>query len=312
MNNNLYISIVSPVYKAEKIVKELVNRIEEEVINLTSNYEIILIEDFSPDDSWKEILQIASKNPKVKAVRFSRNFGQHAAIKAGVELAEGDCCIVMDCDLQDDPKYIKFLIEKWQEGNDIVLTIKKERKHSFFKNLTAKIFNEIFNFLVDFKQIKTNDAVGAYSLISKKVMKSFISFNDYQFHYLMVLRWLGFKKTYIEIEHNERFEGRSSYSLKRLLEHAIVGIVYQSDKLLRLSIYLGFSFSIVSIISSVYIVIQYFITKFQSGWTSLFVLMLFSTGIILVSIGVLGLYIGKMFEQVKNRPIYIIDKKINL
>ena len=312
MKKELFISVVSPVYQAEKIISELILRVEKELSKITSKYEIILIEDCSNDKSWEEIIKIASTNDKVKAVKFSRNFGQHAAIKAGLEMAKGDCCIVIDCDLQDDPKYINSLVEEWLKGNDIVFTLKENRAHSIFKNLSTRFFNLIFNFLVQNKSIESSNNIGSFSLISRKVIEAFKQYNDYQFHYLMVLRWLGFKKSYIEVSHNIRLEGKSSYNLKKLLSHALVSIIYQSDKLLRLSIYMGFSFSILSIIGILIVISQYFLIGFKSGWASLFVLILLSTGLILIAVGVLGLYLGKLFEQVKNRPQFIIDKSVNL
>ena len=247
MKKELFISVVSPVYQAEKIISELILRVEKELTKITPIYEIILIEDCSNDKSWEEIIKIANTNDKVKAVKFSRNFGQHPAIKAGLEMAKGDCCIVIDCDLQDDPKYINSLVEEWLKGNDIVFTLKENRAHSIFKNLSTRFFNLIFNFLVQNKSIESSNNIGSFSLISRKVIEAFKQYNDYQFHYLMVLRWLGFKKSYIEVTHNNRLEGKSSYNLKKLLSHALVAIIYQSDKLLRLSIYMGFSFSILSI-----------------------------------------------------------------
>lgn len=307
------ISVVSPVYRAEKIIDELVKRISGALNNITSDFEIILIDDFSPDNSWGEIVKQCKKHNFVKGVKLSRNFGQHNAIKTGIDLVTGDCCIVMDCDLQDNPDFIKLLVKQWQNGNDIVYTVKEKRKHSSFKNVTAKLFNVVFNYLTNASSSqKSHNNIGSYSLISAKVVTAFKNYNDYQFHYLMVLRWLGFQSTYVEIEHQERFEGKSSYNLKKLINHAMVGIIYQSDRLLKISIQFGFILSLLSVISIIYIIINYFLVGFQSGWTSLFVIITFFAGVILTAIGVLGLYIGKMFDQVKNRPQYIIDKKINL
>lgn len=311
MKKELFISVVSPVYQAEKIISELILRVEKELTKITPIYEIILIEDCSNDQSWEEIIKIANTNDKVKAVKFSRNFGQHPAIKAGLEMAKGDCCIVIDCDLQENPKYIHKLIEEWQKGNEIVLTIKKRRSHSKFKNISAVLFNFIFNLLANKKTSKVSSQIGSFSLISRKVIAAFNQFNDYQFHYLMVLSWLGFEKSYIYITHNERFDGKSSYNFTKLVNHAMVGIIYQSNKLLRFGIYIGFIFSLLALISIIFITISYFFHGYQSGWASLFVLILFSTGLILMAIGILGLYLGKMFEQVKKRPQYIISEKVN-
>lgn len=308
MGNKVEISVVSPVYKAENIIATLVAQIDNEVKKITPDYEIILVEDCSLDKSWLQIEKLAKQNNKIKGYKLSRNFGQHAAIKAGIEQANGNCCIVIDCDLQDDPKYIHPIYTKYKEGFDIIYTYKKKRKHSFFKNLTARVFNVFFNFLLDNKSLESDKNIGAYSLISKKVMTAFLSHNDYQFHYLLVLRWLGFKSSYIEISHNKRFSGKSSYTLKKLFSHALIAITYHSDKLLKFNIYIGVVIAFFAFIFSVFIVGKSLIHGFQVGWASIFVLILFSFGFTLASLGIIGLYLGKLFDQTKRRPQYIIDK----
>ena len=312
MTTNPLISIVSPVYKAENIVPELVKRIIKETSKITENFEIILVEDGGPDNSWAKIEEEALKDSRVKGIKLSRNFGQHFAITAGIESAKGDYVAVMDCDLQDDPAYLPVLYQKACEGFDIVFTYKAFRKHNFLKNITANAFNKVFNYLVDNKDWKSHSNVGSYSMLSRKAVNAFCSFNDYQRHYLMVLRWLGFNTTYVEIEHKERFEGKSSYNLSRLILHAINGITSQSDKLLRINVTIGILLSMLSFLSIIVIIILYFTAGFMSGWASLIVTILFSTGVLLTSIGIAGIYTGKTFEQVKNRPKYIIDKSVNV
>ena len=157
------ISVISPVYGAETIVQELVSRISNVMDSLEFDYEIILVEDGSPDKSWNEIEQVCSMNKFVKGVKLSRNFGQHCAITAGLQESTGDAVIVMDCDLQDNPKYIPILIDNWQNGSDIVYTKKKKRKHSWFKNLSARLFNWVFNYLVDNKSWENSGSIGSYS-----------------------------------------------------------------------------------------------------------------------------------------------------
>ena len=304
------ISIVSPVYNSEKIVDELVSRIVKNVSEISEEYEIILVEDGSPDNSWSKILENCARNPRVKGIRLSKNFGQHFAITAGIDNAAGDFLVLMDCDLQDSPEYIKDLYAKAKEGNDIVYTLKEERKHSVFKNFTAAIFFKIFNYLTENQSASSK--VGSYSIISRKVINAFKNIKDSNRHYLLVLRTLGFKSTVIPIVHQERFSGKSSYNLSRLIKHAINGITSQSDKLLRLSVSLGFILFSLSLVWVVYLVIAYFIHGSQPGYTSLASLILLSTGLILMSLGIVGIYIGKIFEQVKGRPLYIVDEKINL
>lgn len=309
--NKPYLSIVSPVYGAEKIANELVKRIIEEAANITNDFEVILVEDGSPDNCWQQIQNNCAADNRVKGIKLSRNFGQHYAITAGIEKAKGDYIVVIDCDLQDDPKYIPEMYKKINEGYDIIYTFKKERKHSFLKNIMANLFNIIFNYLTENKNMQLHKNVGAYSMISRKVANAFNTYNDYHRHYLLVLQWLGFKSFYLPIVHKERFSGKSSYTFSNLFKHAIDGITSQSDKLLRVFVNLGLVVSSLSFLSILIIIILYFLNGFMSGWASLIVVLLFSTGIILTGIGVLGVYLGKTFEQTKNRPKYIIDEIIN-
>jgi dolichol-phosphate mannosyltransferase len=306
----ILISVVSPVYKAEKIVEELVKRITEAASKLTDRFEIVLVEDGSPDKSWEKIEECCKRDNRVKGVKFSKNFGQHYAITAGLEAASGEYVVVMDCDLQDNPKYILEMYEAAKNGSDIVYTLKHERKHSAFKNFTARIFFAIFNYLSENQSARSG--TGNYSMLSRKVVDAFLRIKDTHRHYLMVLRWLGFSSTYIDIVHEDRYEGKSSYTLSKLIKHAINGITSQSDKLLRLSISIGFTMFIVAIVWAFVLVILYFMRGSQPGYTSLMAMILLSTGLILMSIGIAGIYIGKIFEQVKDRPLYFIDKKMNL
>lgn len=304
-----FISIVSPVYLGEKIVPELVKQIANSVSKITSNYEIILVEDGSPDNSWLAIEKECANNTKVVGVKLSRNFGQHFAITAGLAESKGDYVVVMDCDLQDNPKYIADLYAKSQMGFEIVYTKKEKRKHSFFKNITASLFFRLFNYLSENQE--ATSAVGSYSLLSRKVVNAFLSVKDTHRHYLMVLRMLGFSFSEIEILHEERFEGKSSYTLSKLIKHAIDGITSQSVKLLRIAISIGFTFCIISLLYAFILLLNYFKHGALPGYTSTTVLILFSTGLILLSVGIAGIYIGKIFEQSKNRPLYFIDKRIN-
>jgi glycosyltransferase involved in cell wall biosynthesis len=307
-----YISIVIPVYQAENVINELLVKLTDALENVTSDYEIVLVEDHSPDKSWDLIAEQCDKNPRIKGIKLSRNFGQHSAIAAGLENAKGDCAIVMDCDLQDNPKYIKDLVEKSNEGFDIVFTIKEKRKHNFFRDVCAGLFNRIFNYLVGNRDIHSKGLIGSYSLITRKVIDAYCLIKDVYKPYLVVLQWVGFSKGYIKIEHEQRSTGKSSYTLSKLVAHAMNGIISQTDRLLKLSIYVGFFLAGLGFLSTILLIIRYFISRFQEGWLSVFVAIIFSTGLILISLGIMGLYLGKIFEQGKGRPLFIIDKKINL
>ena len=312
VENKTYLSVVSPVYLAEGIVDELVKRITEEVSKITQDYEIILVEDGSEDKSWQKIEENCETDKKVKGIKLSRNFGQHYAITAGLRESKGDYVVVMDCDLQDNPKYIHKLLEKAKDGNDIVLTIHTKREHGIIKNIFSKIFHRVFNWLAGNKNPKGGAQYGTLSLLTRKVVQAFSEFNDYHRHYLSVIRWLGFSKIEITVDHEERFIGKTSYSLKKLIILALDGIISQTDKLLRYSIYIGFSFTMIGLFAIIYIVLLYFYSGFQSGWASIIVLIIFSTGLILMNLGIVCIYLGKLFDQVKNRPLFIIEKKINV
>lgn len=305
------LSIVSPVYKAEAILDELIKRLKAEISKLTENYEIILVEDGSPDQSWEKIEEVCHSNKQVKAVKLSRNFGQHYAISAGLAESRGDYVVVMDCDLQDNPKYIRNLLDKSKESFDIVYTVKNIREHHKLKNFISSCWSKIFNWLIGNKDLHSSGQIGAYSLITRKVVEAYNRIHDYYRPYLVVLQWLGFRTATIQIEHEKRFKGKSSYTLTKLLKHAANGIVSQTSKLLRLTIYIGFCFTIIGFISIFYIVVKSIEHGFQTGWASIAVLIIFSAGLILTSLGILGIYIGKIFEQIKGRPLYLIDKKLN-
>ncbi len=303
------ISIVSPVFKAAEIVDELVRQLSGAVSTITDDFEIILVEDGSPDASWEKIHKNCSEDPKVKGIKLSRNFGQHYALSAGLQEARGKFVVVIDCDLQDDPAFIPELYRKAQEGFDVVFTSKKQRSHSFLKNITAGLFFKVFNFLSDTQTASID--VGSYSMLSRKVVDQYNRLGDAHRHYLMLLRFLGFRSVTIPVTHRQRYSGKSSYNLSRLIRHAINGITSESDKLLRLSIYFGFLLAFFAMLAAAYIIVMYFIQGFYPGWPSIFVAILFSTGMLLISIGITGIYIGKTFEQVKGRPPYIIDQKLN-
>jgi dolichol-phosphate mannosyltransferase len=305
------ISIVIPVYRAEKIVDELLLRLHTNLQEITNHYEIILVDDRSPDNGWQKMLEGAKADKRVKCVRLSRNFGQHYALTAGLSYSTGNYVITMDCDLQDDPAYLNVLYKKIKEGFGIVYTSKARSGHGFIKNFFARIYFNIYNWLSDNGQTESDDR-GSYLIMSRKVVDAFLRINDYHRHYLLILKWLGFNSANIRIDHKKRFEGKSSYTFKKLVSHALNGITSQSVKLLHLSVGIGFTIFLLSLILGFSIIVKYYISGYQAGWTSIFVLILFSTGLMLMSIGVSGIYLGKTFEQSKQRPLFIVDELINI
>jgi len=304
----MILSIISPVYGAKDIIAELVNQIRLAVIPLNLDYEIILIDDASPDNSWKIIEKLCAADHHIIGVRLSRNFGQHNAIAAGLELSKGDYVVVMDCDLQHNPKDIPRLLEAVKSGYDIVYTRTKTRQHGFVKNLTAKLYYWLLSHLSNFNM---DPNIGTYSLLSRKVVNAYNQYNDYKKAYLWVLKWIGFDSTVIEVNYSERFSGESNYSPVKLVKHAIQVTAANSDRLLYISIVLGMIFSLTSVIGIMSIIIRYFSTGGLEGWSSTIIVIMFFSGLILISLGIIGIYLAKVFEQTKGRPRYLISKVLN-
>lgn len=308
-SQNPYISIVSPVYMGEKIIPELVDRIENSVSKITSNYEIILVEDCGRDNSWVVIENMAKSRSKIKGFKLSRNFGQHYAITCGLDNASGEWIVVMDCDLQDQPEEIFKLYQKAQEGFDVVLAQRVNRQDSFLKKLFSKAFYRTLGYLTGSKM---DESVANFGIYSREVINNVCGMRESIRYFPTMIKWIGFNQTSIPIEHAERVEGKSSYNYKRLFNLAIDIILAFSDKPIRLMIKLGFLISSFSFFLGIVFLVKYFLGQvLVQGYTSLIISIWFFSGIILSTLGIVGLYVGKTFEGVKNRPIYIIQHKVN-
>lgn len=294
----------------ENLVEELVRQLIETLDAMNEDYEIILVDDSSPDKSWKKIEDLCKVNHKIKGIKFSRNFGQHYAITAGIEKANGDWIVVMDCDLQDRPDQIPFLYEKAINGYDLVLAQRKQRQDSLFKKITSKLFYKILAYLTNTEQDPTIANFGVYN---RKVVDAILEMKDHIRFLPTMSQWVGFKKTKLEVLHSKRFQGASSYSFKKLTDLAVNNIIAFSDKPLRLTIKLGFFISLVSFAFALFYLLLYLTNNIKvPGFTSLMLSIWFLSGIIIIILGVLGLYIGKIFDKVKNRPIYIVEEYLNI
>lgn len=305
-----HLSIVSPVYKAEKIIPVLVERIEKAVSAITEDYEIILVEDGGPDNSWFVIEQLAQTNHRLKGIRFSKNFGQHYAITAGLTFATGDWVVVMDCDLQDPPEEIVKLYQKAQEGYDVVFGRRMARKDNLFRRLVSKAFYSFYNFFTD---SKFDNTVANFSISHKSVVQEFIKLKEHDRSFPLIIQWLGFKIGKAPVEHASRFEGKTSYSIRRLIHFASSSIISQSNKPLKLSIGMGLFFAAFSFVfAAVLVYKKVFLGIPVTGWASLMTSLFFLGGLILANIGITGLYISRIFNETKGRPLYIIKSKIGL
>ena len=261
------LSIVSPVYKAQNLVPILVEEIHEALEPLDKTYEIILVDDGCPNDSWTSICQIAESNSRVRGVKLSRNFGQHQAISAGLESATGEWVVVMDCDLQDDPNEICSLYSKAKEGFSIVLAKRTNRKHSAFKRYLSKLFYFVFSYLTNTSQDPT---VGNFGIYNRKVIQSILRMGDHIKYFPAQVQWVGFRKTAIPVRHFSRREGDSTYNLRGLFRLALNNILVFSDKPLRIAVIFGIAVSIVAFcLGTVYLILGLLGIVTVSGFVSL-------------------------------------------
>ena len=309
MSEKPLISVVIPVYMAELILPELVSRLETSIQRFTSNFEIVLVEDCGPDDSWEVIKELSIKKPYLKGIKLSRNFGQHNAISAGLENSKGKWIVVMDCDLQDSPEEIPNLYEKAKEGYDIVFAKRQNRKDTFFKKMQSAIFYKILSYLTGNKYDKS---IANFGIYSRKVIKAVLMMKENSRVFPIMVIWTGFKKSEIVVKHNQRQLGQSNYNFAKAAKLAMDIILSYSDKPILLVVKGGLYLSLISIIIAI---VTFFRWSYGlitvSGYTSLIISIFFLSGIILSTLGVIGLYVGKIFEGVKNRPNYIINKKTN-
>ncbi|WP_292661641.1 glycosyltransferase family 2 protein [Nitratifractor sp.] len=301
---NVHISVVTPVYGCAESLPELYERLVHTLEKITENFEIIMVNDASPDNAWDIIRELATKDSRVRGIDLSRNFGQHRAITAGLDYVSGEWIVVMDCDLQDQPEEILKLYSKANEGYDIVVGRRVVRRDGFFKKLGSRLFYKLYNYLTD---SNVDNAIGNFGIYSSKVIQSIRRFREQNRSFGLFVLWTGFRRAEIEIAHASRRRGKSSYTLSKLINLAIDSIVAHSNKPLQLSVKFGFSLSFFAILYSVWLVLKYFIWDYHvQGWTSLIVSVYFLAGLIIGSIGMVGLYIGKIFDEVKQRPLYII------
>ena len=310
MKEHIHISIVSPVYRGEKMVAELVRRNVESVSAITDDYEIILVNDASPDNSWDEIVKQCAQNPKVKGINLSRNFGQHYAITAGLHYAKGDWVVVMDCDLQDKPEEIPNLYRKAQKGFDIIYARRVVKHVGWCKRFSSVAFHSVFDWL---SGSKTDSAIGNFGIYRDKVVTEYNKIPQQARSLGSVMRVLGFQIGYVDVEQAESARGGSSYTFRKLLKHSFNIIVSNTNRPLRMAVGLGFGMAIVSFLLALYNIVAKMIGIIQvGGYTTTVFSIWFVGGLILFVMGVLGLYICKSFDQVKGHPLFVVRDEVNI
>ena len=289
---------------------ELTTRISNAIAPLTSDYEIILVNDCSPDASWEEIKGLCEASDKIKGINLAHNFGQPYAITAGLTYANGDYIAVIDCDLQNKPEDLPQLFLKAFEGYDIVSARRVHREDTFLKRMSSAVFHRVYDFLSGFS---TDKAVAEFGVYSKRIVKVYCSIPEYSRSFVELIHTLGFRKTGIDVLHDHRLEGSSSYNLSRLLRLSFNAIISNSNRPLQLAISLGFVMSFFSFLMAVYNVFAKFAGWNEVvGYTTTVFSIWFVGGLLLFMMGILGLYIGKIFDQVKGRPVFIVQDTINI
>jgi glycosyltransferase involved in cell wall biosynthesis len=298
------LSIVTPVYRAEACLEELYRRLVAALSSVTPDFEIIMVEDRGGDRSWEIIQALAQRDARVKGIQFSRNFGQHYGITAGLDHCDGAWVVVMDCDLQDRPEEIPRLYAKAKEGHEIVIARRGRRNDPLGKRLSSWAFYRLFSYLAD---TDYDAEAGNFRIMSRKVVENFRRMREQLRFFGGQMNWLGFPAGTIEVQHDERYAGPSTYTFAKLLRLASETIIAYSDKPLRLAVRLGFLIALAAFGGGLYVMVRALVYGYAiSGWASLLVSIYFMGGIIIAILGMLGIYLGKTFDETKKRPLYIV------
>lgn len=305
-------SVIVPMYNEEEVITETYKRLTKVMDGIGKNYEIIFINDGSCDNTRAIISEFCKNNKKIKMIDFARNFGHQIAITAGMDYAAGECMVIIDGDLQDPPELIPDMIKIWRNGYDVVYGKRKSRYgETFFKKITAKAYYRILRGLTN---VEIPVDTGDFRLIDRKVCDALKQLPERSRYVRGLMSWVGFKQIAIEFERSERFAGETKYPLKKMLKLAMDGIMSFSYKPLKLASYIGAILSGISFLYLIFVLFQklFFPETAQSGWTSLIAVSLFFNGIILLMLGIIGEYIGRIYEEAKGRPLYIISELKNM
>ncbi len=301
-------SVVIPVFNEEDNLESLYHRLSKVLEDSCTNYEIIFVDDGSTDNSLKIIRRLRETDSGVKIISFSRNFGHQVAITAGIDYASGSAVIVMDADLQDPPEVIPRLVEKWREGYDTVYAIRESRKDSIFKKAIAFIFYRLFQRMSD---VDIPVDAGDFRLMSRRVVDILKTMPERNRYLRGLASWIGFNQARIRYARDKRYAGKSKYTLWKLARLALDGVTSFSHFPLRLVTQLGLVVSLVGFIYTAKMIIDTLLFgRTVPGWTTLMAAVLFLGGVQLIVIGVIGAYIGRVYVEVQQRPLYLIKEKI--
>ncbi|MEE1303507.1 MAG: glycosyltransferase family 2 protein [Bacteroidales bacterium] len=301
------ISVIVPSFNEEKNVPLIYERLTGTLSQISDDYEIIFVNDCSKDNTLEVIKQLSKKDSHVKYISFSRNFGHQIAVSAGLDLCKGEAVVIIDADLQDPPELILEMYEKYKEGYKVVYAKRKSREgETWFKKITAKLF---YRFLSAMTSIEIPVDVGDFRLIDKVIVKHLRNMPEKSKYIRGQISWIGYKQTFVEYHRDARLYGKTNYPFKKMLRLAFDGITAFSDKPLKMASAIGILSAIISLLAIIYALFSHFIfDSAVSGWTSLIISVLFIGGVQLITIGIIGEYIARINNDVRNRPLYIIDE----
>lgn len=297
-------------YNCADCINELYRRLLASLEAITPSFELVMVNDASPQNDWELISRLAAQDPRVVGINLSRNFGQHQAITAGLEAVRGDWVVVMDGDLQDQPEEIGKLYNKAREGFDVVFARRQIRHDNVIKKATSYLFARVFDY---FANTHSDSSIANFSIVSHQVAKNVVTLKEHNRSYPHFIRWVGYNQTYIDVDHAPRYKGASAYNFSRRFDLAMDIIVAFSNKPLKFSIKFGFLLAFLSLLFGMYLIARYFLLGSPvEGWTTLIVSLYFIGGMLFANLGLLGLYLGKVFDEAKNRPLYIVKESVNL
>ncbi len=300
------IDIIIPVFNEKENIPLMVKALQYVMDTQPYYYSIIYLDDGSTDGTLQTIKELAKLHSNLFFISFSRNFGHQNALKAGFDCSTADAVISMDGDLQHPPTLLPTLLKEWENGNEIVYTIRKDHKElPMVKRKTSTLFYNLLNRL---SNIELESGTADFRLMDKKVVTVFKSFSENDLFWRGLVKWLGFTQIGIEYEPSERVRGKSKYTLKKMIQFALKGITSFSIKPLSIAIYLGFIFSMVSLLSVPYVLFAFYNGHSAAGWASIIIAISFFGGLQLMILGIIGMYLGKLFMQSKQRPHYIIKQ----
>ena len=299
------LSVIIPIYNEEENISLLHHRLTKVLNEMDSGYELIFVNDGSHDDSMELVQQLAKENAYVKYIDLSRNFGHQIAVMAGLDHAQGEASIIIDADLQDPPELIPEMVAKWKEGYEVVYAKRKSRKgESAMKKWTAKLFYRILRKLTDF-DIPVD--VGDFRIIDQKIVEVLRNMPERSKYLRGQIAWVGFNQTYVTYNREERHAGETGYSIKKMLDLAMNAVTGFSEAPLRLVTYMGIMVTVFSLLTMMYTLISRLLTdSYVEGWASLMVSILFLGGVQMIAIGILGEYIGRIYRDIRQRPLYIV------